>query len=193
MDYESYPHKKFINDLRKGNESAYVFLLEKYHRLLFTYANSLTRDKTLSQDIVQNVFIKTWEQRKRLKPDVSIKNFLYRLVYTEFIDQYRKLQSTSALEKKYADTLNQFIEKTDIKEINSILDIVKKEIEKLPPKCKEVFLLSRKEGLTNVEIADYLKLSTKTVEAHITKAFAILRVKLNKTVLILFLNSPFFR
>jgi RNA polymerase sigma-70 factor (ECF subfamily) len=54
---------------------------------------------------------------------------------------------------------------------------VKLEIENLPPKCKQTFLLSKQEGLTNMEIAEYLNVSIKSVEAHITKAFSILRKK----------------
>ena len=68
------------------------------------------------------------------------------------------------------------------------MDIVKKEIDKLPPKCKQTFLLSKKEGLTNIEIAEYLNVSIKSVEAHITKAFSILRKSIgNKVEGILFL------
>lgn len=48
-------------------------------------------------------------------------------------------------------------------------------VAKLPPKCKHVFLLSKKEGLSNVEIADYLNLSLKTVEGHITKAYRLIK------------------
>lgn len=48
-------------------------------------------------------------------------------------------------------------------------------VAKLPPKCKQVFLLSKKEGLSNVEIADYLNLSLKTVEGHITKAYRLIK------------------
>ncbi|WP_445747751.1 sigma factor-like helix-turn-helix DNA-binding protein [Polaribacter sp.] len=66
--------------------------------------------------------------------------------------------------------------------------IVKKEIENLPPKCKQIFLLSKEEGLTNIEIAEYLNVSIKSVEAHITKAFGILRSAIgNKIDGILFL------
>ena len=62
------------------------------------------------------------------------------------------------------------------------MDIVKKEIDKLPPKCKQTFLLSKKEGLTNIEIAEYLNVSIKSVEAHITKAFSILRKSIGNKV-----------
>ncbi len=55
------------------------------------------------------------------------------------------------------------------------MKLVKQEIENLPPKCKQIFLLSKQDGLTNTEIAEFLNVSIKSVEAHITKAFSILR------------------
>lgn len=61
-----------------------------------------------------------------------------------------------------------------------MIEIVNNEIQKLPPKCQKVFILSKKEGLTNNEIADYLNISIKTVEAQITKAFVILKNKLGE-------------
>ena len=67
------------------------------------------------------------------------------------------------------------MEEEDEKSIDKLMKIVKNEIENLPPKCKQTFLLSKQEGLTNIEIAEYLNVSIKSVEAHITKAFSILR------------------
>ncbi|MFK7812365.1 MAG: sigma factor-like helix-turn-helix DNA-binding protein, partial [Maribacter sp.] len=69
--------------------------------------------------------------------------------------------------------------------------LLKKEIEKLPKKCKHIFLLNKKEGLTHLEIAEYLGISTKTVEGHITRAFKILSKKLDAkidTILFLLFN-----
>ncbi|WP_243456827.1 sigma factor-like helix-turn-helix DNA-binding protein [Polaribacter batillariae] len=72
--------------------------------------------------------------------------------------------------------------------LEKLILLVKKEIENLPPKCKKTFVLSKQEGLTNIEIAEYLNISIKSVEAHITKAFSILRKTLgNKTNGVLFL------
>ena len=79
-----------IQSLRQGDEKAYVFLLDSYHHSLCIYAYNLTRDQDRAEDIVQNVFMRTWELHDRLKVDFSIKSFLYRSVYDEFIDQYRK-------------------------------------------------------------------------------------------------------
>ncbi|PXY43101.1 RNA polymerase sigma factor [Flavobacterium hydrophilum] len=177
-----------IESLRNGDERAYTFLIDTYHHKLCIYANSLAKNIYSAEDIVQNVFIKVWEQRTRLKSDHSIKSFLYKLVYNEFIDLYRKNQSLFSLEKTYYDALNSVVLEDDSESFQRVLKVVNKEIESLPPKCREVFILSKKEGLTNIEIAEHLDVSIKTVEAQITKAFSILRSSLEekvKTVLLL--------
>ncbi|MGO3183818.1 MAG: RNA polymerase sigma factor [Aequorivita sp.] len=186
MDYTN--NQELNLALRNEDEKAYTFLVDQYHQRLCIYAYSLIKSQDLAEDIVQNVFIRVWKQRDRLKPDLSIKSLLYKSVYNEFIDQYRKQKSVLILEKKYIEALDTIVENEDGKSLERLIDLVTIEIHKLPPKCKETFLLSKKEGLTNIEIAEYLNVSVKSVEAHITKAFSILRDKLgNKMDVILFL------
>ncbi|MDO6605196.1 RNA polymerase sigma factor [Arenibacter palladensis] len=169
-----------IDQLEKGNEKAFSFLVENYNHRLCVYANSLVNDPVKSQDIVQNVFIKTWEKRETLRNNLSLKGFMYRAVHNEFIDQYRSTKSLMALEKLYMDTLLQFEMEPESEGLEKIMAMVMGAINELPPKCQQIFLLSKKEGLDNIEIAEYLEISRKTVENQITKAFAILREKLGK-------------
>ena len=180
----------FIKALKHGESKAYTFLVDTYHYKLCVYAYGLTNDHDLSEDIVQNVFIRIWKNRLKLKDDFSVKGYLYKSVYNEFIDQYRKQKSVLSLEKKYIDALSVLVEEESESSLVKLIAIVKKEIEKLPPKCKQTFLLSKKEGLTNIEIAEYLGISIKSVEAHITKAFSILRKstgdKMNGILFLLF-------
>lgn len=171
-----------IESLRNGDESAYTYLIDTYHHKLCVYANSLVKNIYSAEDIVQNVFIKVWEQRARLKSDHAIKSFLYKLVYNEFIDLYRKNQSLFSLEKSYYEALNGIIQEEDPESFQRVINAVNKEIQNLPPKCKEVFILSKKEGLTNIEIAEHLDVSIKTVEAQITKAFSLLRSSLEEKI-----------
>lgn len=176
-----------IKHLKKGNEIAYTYLVDKHHHLLCVFANSMVRDKFQSEDIVQNVLLNIWKKRKDLKDDFNVKNFLLRSVRNEFIDQHRKKKSIVGLEKIYIDTLETAIENKDNDSISRLIKIVKQEIKHLPPKCKEIFMLSKQENLTNVEISEYLCISIKTVEAQITKAFRILRDKFDgKTETIIF-------
>ncbi len=166
---------ELIQSLKNGESKAYSYLLNQYHHKLCVYAYGLTNDYDISEDIVQNVFVYLWKNRVKLKDLFSIKSYLYKSVYNEFIDQYRKKKTVIALEKEYIDALNHVVDTEDENSLERLITLVKQEIEHLPPKCKQTFLLSKKEGLTNMEIAEYLDVSIKSVEAHITKAFSILR------------------
>ena len=178
MDFDD--NQKLINSLISGEEKAYIYLLEKYHRQLNAYALTLTHEQAVAQDIVQNVFLKTWRSRKKLNPQFSIRNFLYKCVYNEFLNHYQKNKAVVLLNEKYIEYTHEVAEEIDDNIIEKMMDIVNKEIQKLPPKCQRVFILSKKEGLTNNEISDYLNISIKTVEAQITKAFSILKTKLGE-------------
>jgi RNA polymerase sigma-70 factor (ECF subfamily) len=168
-------NSQLINALRLGDSKAYSFLMDTYHHKLCVYAYNLTKDQDIAEDIVQNVFVRTWKKRKNLKTDFSISSFLYKSVYNEFINQYRKEKPFFPLEKKHMNAISAIAEDDDKHSLERSIKLIKQEIQKLPPKCMEVFLLSKEEGLTNAEIAEYKNLSIKTVEKHISKAFNILR------------------
>ena len=181
-------NKTLVEHLKKGNEGAYIFLIDTYHKKLCVYAKSLCRDVYLAEDIVQNVFENVWKKRKGLKEMYSVKSYLYKSVYNEFIDQYRKKNSLLALEKKYNETLKNILEEDNTNELDNLITLVKKEIEELPPKCKTVFVLGKQEGLTYIEIAEHLDISFRTVENQMSKAFTIIRKKIgDKMYPILFL------
>lgn len=187
MDYEN--NNILIDDIRNGKESAYVYLLEHYHKRLFSYALTLSNDQAMAQDIVQNVFLKTWEKKDKLIITTSLINYLFKSIYNEFINQYKKNRSHILIEQKYYQTLEKVITENDSNFTEKAMKLINDEIENLPPKCKQIFVLSRKEGLTNIEIADHLEISIKAVEAQITKAFSILRSKLKSKILnLLFLS-----
>ena len=161
--------------LKKGKEDAYIFLYRKYSQRLFGYALTLTNDRAMAEDIIQNVFLRIWEHRKKLNITTSVRSYLFKSIYNEFINQYKKKGSTLILEEKYFHLLEEIITEADDQSWEPTLAKIESEINNLPPKCKEIFILSRKEGLTNVEIAAIRNLSVKTIEGHIHKAFMILR------------------
>jgi RNA polymerase sigma-70 factor (ECF subfamily) len=101
---------ELIKALKNGEPRAYDFLVDSYHHKLCVYAYGLTNDHNLSEDIVQNIFVYLWKNRLKLKDSFSVKNYLYRSVYNEFIDHYRKKKAVIALEKKYIDALHYIVE-----------------------------------------------------------------------------------
>ena len=164
-----------IKGLKIGDSKAYSFMVDHYHNKLCVYAYQLTNDRDHAKDIVQNVFVNIWTIRQKLKDEFPVKSYLYRSVYNEFLNQERSRRNTVSLDKKNIEALSSIVEEEDERSLERLMYLVKKEIENLPPKCKEVFLMSKNEGLTNIEIAEYLNVSVKSVEAHITKAFILLR------------------
>lgn len=167
------------SQLKKGDEQAYTYLVDNFHHKLCVYANSLLNDSSLAEDIVQNVFIKIWERRQDLKENLSIQSFLYKSVHNEFIDHYRKRKYIIALEEKHINSLDKITHENNNNSIEETHEMVKREVQQLPFKYKHTFILSKKEGLTNIEISEYLGISIKTVEGRITKAFSIIRNKIN--------------
>ncbi|MBK78972.1 MAG: RNA polymerase sigma-70 factor [Flavobacteriaceae bacterium] len=172
--------KEFILLLKSGDESAFTELINKYNRRLFAYAVSLSGDYSLAKDIVQDVFLKTYEFRKRLNPEFSIEGFLYRSVYNQFINVYHKNKSLLKVHDEYVRFLNQIIDEPKDSEFDKLIKIVNESINNLPKRCKEIFVLSKKEGYTNLEISEILNISIKTVEAQITIAFKSIRLQVLK-------------
>lgn len=177
--------------LISGNSKAYDFLMDSYYKNLCAYAFTLTKDHADAEDIVQNVFVEIWINRKKINPDLSLKSYMYRSVYNGFIDHYRKNKPVIYLEKKYFEAIDLVIE-DEREDISELIKIVNREIENLPSKCKKIFLLNKKEGLTHIEISQLLDISIKTVEGHMTRAFKRLGEKLGvKVEHILFLLFDF--
>ncbi len=174
--------KELIYLLQKGDESAFAELINKYNGKLYSYAVSLSGDYSLAKDIVQNVFIKTFEYRKKLDPKFSIQGFLYRSVYNQFINQYHKNKSLLKVHDEYVRFLDQIITDTSESDFEKMIGIVNNCIKKLPKKCKKVFIMSKKGGLTNIEISEYLNISIKTVEAHINYAFKSIKSNIPENI-----------
>ncbi|MDT7828265.1 sigma factor [Pricia sp. S334] len=101
---------ELIERLKNGEEKAFIQLVDLYDRRLFGYALTLTNDHALAQDILQNVFLRTWVKRRKLPiATSSLQNFLFRSVYNEFINQYKKNRSTMVLEHKYFEALDKAV------------------------------------------------------------------------------------
>ncbi|SFT14518.1 RNA polymerase sigma-70 factor, ECF subfamily [Zhouia amylolytica] len=184
-------NKEFSNpeilkrELEKGNQRALTFLIDTYHQPLCVYIYSLSNDYEGAQDIVQNVFIKVWTDRQKLGRVKSLKNFLYKSVYNGFIDQWRKDKRMLAIESKHLENLNEIIEDSNEDLLKIKIAMVRHEIDNLPEKCKETFLLSKQEGLTNIEIANFMNVSIRTVESQINKAYRLLKQRLSSADVVL--------
>jgi len=168
-------NKQLYKNLQENDPLSWRQIINSHSDRLYAYALSLSSDHDVASDIVQQVFISLFESKDRLDPQYSLKSFLYRSTYNLFVDNYRKKKSMSILHEQYYHMLEQFVSNTDEEDFLKKVNILNDLIETLPLKTKEVFTLSKHNGLTNLEISEILDISVKTVEGHITRAFKLLR------------------
>ncbi len=163
--------KTEIKNLKKGDNEAFKLLYKEYYKSLCVYTYGISKNRTLAEDIVQNVFFNLWKNRNKIEIKNSISSYLYKSCYNEFINHYKKQQKTLDYLTEFRISAMDFFIEDSIETTNEDKIIsIRKAIEKLPNKCKEVFIMIKIEGLKYKEVADNLKISIKTVEAHMTLA-----------------------
>ncbi len=181
MEKNKYYNKKILlGDLKDGVMPAFTHVFNSYFNELNSYISVICGNQVLAQEIVQQTFIKFWDRRKKLVIKDNIKRYLFKMAYNLYKDsQKRNLKELSLMKELQYNAMMNVIEK-DSEETERRLKLLHQEIEKLPKKCKTVFLLAKKGGLEYKEIALKLNISVKTVEVHISKAMLRLKNTLNE-------------
>ncbi|AHF16917.1 RNA polymerase sigma-70 factor [Niabella soli] len=153
----------------QSDENAFNELLRYYYPGLLSFANSILNDRSLAEEVIQDIFVQLWENKKTLPAINSLSNYLYIAV---------KYACFGHLKKKKRVCYNEFGESfavaythSDSKMLsNENLKFIADAVNKLPPKCRLIFRLIKDEGLKYNEVAGILDLSIKTVEAQMTIA-----------------------
>jgi len=155
----------------------------QYYNPLCNFAFKYIQDIEQVEDIVQDVFLKFWNIKESLDDQNNIKSFLFTSTKNKALEQLRR-NKTGAKVIQLAHLESKVNESTygDSEEYEEIikLDQIYAQIRHLPPKCKEVFMLAKINGLSYSQISKQLNISEKTVENHISKALKLLRNSLNK-------------
>jgi len=177
--------RQLVDSLKKGDLFAFDQLFSKYSKKLYYFANSYLDSKEDAEGLVQEVFLKIWEKRKELKEHLSFNAFLYTVAFNAIRKYFRKKTREKKYLEKYLENFDDTHNETamDI-EYNNLRELADIAIGKLPEKRKLIFLLSRREGFTNEEIANRLHISKNTVENQMTQALKFLREKIGKETLL---------
>jgi RNA polymerase sigma-70 factor (family 1) len=179
-----------IASLRLGDREAFRRLYDLYWEKLYVVAYRRLRDREVAEELVQNVFTNLWVRREKLAIEKSLSAYLGSSLKYEVLNHLR----AQAVRERYAQehAPPEGVEFTQQQlSFEELYERMNREINKLPEKCRLVFTLSRMEGYSNQEIADELDISTKTVEAHMSKALKSLRTGLGEylPVLLVLLNT----
>ena len=166
---------RFIELLREGDPLSFEILFQKYYVRFYNFVFNLTKSSQAAEDIIQNVFMKIWINRRNLRPDQSIHNYIYVLSKREMLNHIRDRKAYVQVERLVM-TEQPSEEVTDQNmALRELDDRIRKFIADMPEQRRKVFLLSRYKGLTNKEIANMMGLSVRTVDRHINLALTSLK------------------
>ena len=182
--FEPLSDKDLLAKIRQKDIKAFDVIYLKYHYRLYVYALKMIKNDEDAADIVQDIFIRFWEQADRIPEELNIRNYLYAMVRnrvlnyirdnrTRLINNYRIVCLRGGYEEPEA-------EKEDRAALYGELEDA---IESLPPQQRKV-AASRKEGLSNAEIAEKLDLSLNTVNVHYRLGLKALRNKLKHLIVL---------
>lgn len=170
-DYDSDSYF-LLKKLREGDRKIFTGLFDYYYSSLVIYADRFIHDQDAAEDIVQSVFVRMWENREEIKT-ASIRFHLVSSVKNRCIDLIRKEGTQDKYIRREVNRQN--IQEDEFWAESELREMIETTIAKLPSRCREIFIMSRFEGLKSKEIAQRLNLSQRTVETHITHALKILR------------------
>ncbi|MEX2345462.1 MAG: RNA polymerase sigma-70 factor [Balneolaceae bacterium] len=165
--------------IRAGSEKAFREIYDRYHVQMFYIAKKYVKDSNLADDAVQDIFVKLWEKRDRLDETKSLKGFLFTMLRNHVLnmlrDRKKEITSMSKVNETQLPSQNITDEEVLYKEYHNI---VKKGLNELSDRKREVFELKTVKGHTNSEVAKILKINIRTVKTHYYNSSKFIRTYL---------------
>ena len=186
--------KHLTAGLRRGKEEAFAYVFRMYYSPLLNYAGRILKDVEAANDVVQECFCRLYERRRELRKELQVRPYLYKSVYNACMDaiKHQKVESNYINQELLDFYFSKVVETPEAEQ--ALLDedlkgAIQDAINKLPERCREIFVLSKVDGLSNKQIAEQLNISMKTVEAQMTTVFVRLRKELGWLLCFIFIQN----
>ena len=175
-----------IKQLQDGNEKVFEQIVREYWPRMFKFALIYTQNNETSQELVQDTFLVLWNNRAVLKDNTNLITYLMVVLRNKCLNlleqaRIRQLYIEEIDDETIYQRANLYVlqdEASQIVESEDLHKAIERALSKLPDKTREIFMLSRYDGLKNQQIAETKNISQKTVEYHISKALQILKEEL---------------
>ena len=186
--------KHLTAGLRRGKEEAFAYVFRMYYSPLLNYAGRILKDVEAANDVVQECFCRLYERRRELRKELQVRPYLYKSVYNACMDaiKHQKVESNYINQELLDFYFSKVVETPEAEQALLYEDLkgaIQDAINKLPERCREIFVLSKVDGLSNKQIAEQLNISMKTVEAQMTTAFVRLRKELGWLLCFIFIQN----
>ncbi|MCW3090834.1 MAG: polymerase subunit sigma-70 [Ferruginibacter sp.] len=180
--------QELLQLLREDNRLAYAEIYDRYKGLLFIHAYKRLNNQEEAEDVIHDLFAVLWKKRAEITINTEVAGYLYTAVRNRIF----KIIAHKQIESDYFASIKHSISEgyciTDHRvRSNELVKIIENEISALPPKMREIFILSRQKNLSHKEIAERLNISEQTVSKQITNALKTLRIRLGLVVYLFFL------
>lgn len=165
-----------LEELISGNEKAFEKIFKSFHHRLYRFVLEKTNSHDIANEIVQITFIKLWNNRAKLKADVSLSKQIFRIAKNAFVDEYRRNNAKKKIDLD--DVKDKLVSHDDMDalRLKDTQERLEQLIEAMPPMRREVFYMSRIMQFSHKEISAKLSLSSKTIENHISLAIKHLKM-----------------
>lgn len=181
---------ELVLKLQKGDVEAFDLVYDKYAGKLYGFTLKYLKSTDETEELVQSVFLKVWENHKTLKKESSFKSYLFTIAYNEICNVFRRRSHLQAfVGEQLIENAHASNETEELIDFNSIREQIDQIIARLPERQRTIFLKSRQDGKSNKEIANELGLSSGTVDNYISDSIKFIRSNLqdkNFSVLLLF-------
>jgi RNA polymerase sigma-70 factor (ECF subfamily) len=170
---------KIVSDfnalIKEQPQKAIELLFNEYYVKLCTHVNTILKNKNVAEDIVQEVMMEIWRMKDNINVSSSVEAYLKRACRNKSLNYIRSQKMNFEDIDSAEELSSDYISVEDSIAVDNLQEKINTAIDSLPEKCRLVFMLSRIEGLSYLEIAEQLQISPKTVENQISKALKILR------------------
>src|SRR5690606_9770696 len=173
---------ELLKALQNGDKKAFEYIYLRFGDKLVRYVDSRVRDRSVSEEIVQELFLSLWSRRKKVAPDTDLEPYLFSAAKYKILSHIR----SEKVRRRYAEHFALFVAQHQSNLTAELLDLadlkalIEERISELPPKCQQVFRMSRFAHKSIAEIAEEMGISKRTVENYLTKALKYLRETLSK-------------
>lgn len=166
--------------IKSGDKLAFTELYKRYWSVIYAHVYKMLRDRDDAQDIVQEVFSNLWLKSSTINPAANVSGLLYTAARNRVLD----LIKHDLVKNDYLSSFSDFMTTVDPNTVDQVDEkilhaLIEEEIQKLPPKMREIFEMSRKDNLSHKEIAERLHISDQTVKKQVQNALKIIKPKLH--------------
>jgi len=172
---------ELLNRFKKGDHAAFEKIFERYSKQLFQFSLSYLKSEEAAEDIVQEVFIRIWNNRSEIKTDTSFQSYLFTITLNSVRKYFNQLSRLNELKHDILfDSSGLKPDFDDRSDYQVMLNKLEELIKQMPEKRREVFIKKKIEEKSLKEISEELNITTKTVEYHITEAMRFLKSEFDK-------------